>query len=307
MKRVLITGGSGFLGRSTLLPLLKRDYEIHIVTTRKFHHPEKNIIIHHANLLESTSHIPLIEKIRPTHLLHAAWYAENGKFWDAIENVYWLASTISLIDAFYAKGGERLLGIGTCAEYDWSDGLCIEGKTQEIPSSLYGKVKKSTYECLHALNESYKKSFAWARIFFPYGAYEAEKRLVPYVITNLLRGQEAACTHGNQIRDFIHVDDIGEGLAEMLDSKVDGPINMGSGKAVTIREIVNCVALALKKEHLIKFGSISEPLYSPKKIVADVTRLHSEVGWSAKLSLDEGIARTIRWWQEIDLKNEKVI
>lgn len=298
MKRVLVTGGTGFIGQYTLAPLIERDFEVHIVSSRKPNFFLKDVTFHLLNLLDCDKHLQLMYHIRPTHLLHAAWYTENGKFWDAIENVYWLKATISLAEAFYAAGGVRLLGLGTCAEYDWSDGLCAEGKTSENPASLYGKVKKSAYECLNALAQQHKMNSAWARIFFPYGSGESKNRLIPSVITNLLQGSEARCTHGNQIRDFLHVCDVASALVAILDSEITRVVNVGSGTPVTIREIVSQIALKLKNEHLVMFGAIPEPAYSPQKILADINRLKNEVGWSASLSLDEGLQQTIAWWQK---------
>ncbi len=298
MKRVLITGGTGFIGQHTITPLIERDYEVHVVShsSRRNFLP-RNVVFHAVDLLDCSEHRQLMKTINPSHLLHGAWYTENGKFWDAVENVYWLKASISLVDAFYAEGGSRVLGLGTCAEYDWNDGLCIEGKTAEIPLSLYGKTKKATYDCLSALSQAQSKDFIWARIFFPYGAGESEKRLLPYVITNLLRDQEARCTHGNQLRDFLHVENIGNALAAVLDSEVTGVINIGSGIPLTIREMVSCIAVTLKKEALALFGAIPEPAYSPPKIIADITRLTTEVRWVAKLSLAESLAKTIDWWR----------
>jgi nucleoside-diphosphate-sugar epimerase len=297
MRRVLVTGGTGFIGQHTITPLIERGYEVHVVTSHFLPFSTKEVIYHRVDLLDCGKHQYFMEHVRPTHLLHAAWYTQHGKFWEAVENVYWLKATLSLADAFYAAGGERILALGTCAEYDWTDGFCIENRTAEAPLSLYGKVKKTTYECLSALSKAQSKSFIWARIFFPYGSGESQKRLIPHVITNLLKGDEVHCTHGNQIRDFLYVPDIGEAVVATLDADLTGLVNIGSGIPLTIREIVSQIALMLGKENLVCFGAMSAPVYSPEKILADITRLKAQVNWSAKFSLDEGLSKTIDWWR----------
>lgn len=298
MKRILVTGGAGYIGKQTLVPLMERGYEVHVISTRTLDSPNNNVIFHHANLLDCHEHSPLINRIRPTHLLHSAWYTQNGKFWDSIENVFWLKASISLVEAFFSAGGHRLVGVGTCAEYDWNEGWCREGMTLEMPASLYGKIKKSTFDCLTALANFHKTSFAWARIFFPYGEAEAKERLIPSVVTNLLQGKEAKCTHGNQIRDFLHVNDIGYALAAVVDSEISGAINVASGIPIKIQEIVNKIALILNRENLVRLGAIPEPANSPPSIVANIDRLRYEMNWSPRLSLDEGLLRTIAWWRE---------
>ena len=299
-KKVLVTGGNGFIGKHTLTPLLNKNYEVHVTTSQQVLVSKKNIFFHRINLLDCEEHSHFIRTIQPSHLLHTAWFTDNGKFWDAPENVNWLKATISLAEVFFAEGGSRLLGLGSCAEYDWEEGLCIEGQTKVLPISLYGKIKHAAFECLNALATSYKKSFTWARIFFPYGPYEGEKRLIPYVIRQLLNNKEAHCTHGNQIRDFLHVFDIGEALATLLDSDLTGIVNIGSGTPVAIKTLISYIAQEFNKPHLIRLGSIEEPAYSPKKIVADITKLHS-TGWSQQYSLEKGLQQTIHWWRENDI------
>ena len=248
MKRILVTGGTGFIGKQTLVPLMEQGYEVHVISTRAQNTAKNNVIFHQGNILDCHEHSRLINQIRPTHLLHSAWYTQNGKFWDAIENVSWLQATISLAEAFFKSGGSRLLGVGTCAEYDWSDhNPYREGTTPEIPSSLYGKIKKAAFECLTALARFHGASFVWGRIFFPYGDAETNVRLVPSVITSLLRGNVAKCTHGNQIRDFLYISDIGDALAAVMDSEVTGAINIASGIPIKIQEMVQRIALILGK------------------------------------------------------------
>ncbi len=294
--KVLVTGGRGFIGQHVLAPLLEQGYEVHVVSSR----PSislPHVIMHQGNLLDCETHQALIKQIRPSHLLHAAWYAENGKFWHAIDNVYWLNASLSLVKSFYDQGGERVLGLGTCAEYDWQYGLCVAEQTPELPASLYGKTKKSTFECLQALALAYEKSFAWARIFFPYGPGEAASRLIPHVVTHLLRDEKAECTHGRQIRDFLHVNDMAHALAAILASPVQGVINVGSGVPIRIRELVNQIGSILGRPELIHFGAIPEPAHSPRMILADIDKLKTEVKWKQKISLDEGLLNTIDWWR----------
>lgn len=298
MKRVLVTGGAGFIGRQVIMPLLARDFEVHIVSTRPVPSSYQQVHMHQANLLDSTTHHALMSKIQPTHMLHAAWYTQNGKFWDAVENVYWLQASISLMQMFLRYGGERVLGLGTCAEYDWQEGMCEEGVSLENPSSLYGKLKKATYEGLYALAADAQQSFVWGRIFCPYGEYEASARLIPYVINCLLNDTPARCTHGLQVRDYLHVYDIGQALAMLLDSKMTGVVNVASGIPVSIRDVVMRIGTILKKPELILLGAIDEPTYSPQRIIANVSRLKEALNWSPQLSLDEGLLRTISWWRD---------
>jgi len=297
-KKVLLTGGLGFIGRRTIQPLLDAGYEVHVVTSRREVSIHANINLYRADLLECATHRDLIHAIKPAYLLHTAWYTQHGKFWNAVENTYWLSATISLARAFYEAGGRRLLALGTCAEYDWSEGVCEEGKTPENPATIYGQFKKYTLEALKLISQQYQGSLLWARIFFPYGPGESGERLIPYVIQSLLKNQKAECTHGEQIRDFMHVDDIAEALVYLLGSKLEGVMNVGSGQGISIRDIAFRIADRLQGRDHILLGAKPEPAHSPASIVAKVNRLQQEAGWKPHYSLDQRLQETIEWWQK---------
>lgn len=78
MKRVLVTGASGFIGRNCLAPLEQREFEIHAVSSRPVDHGDNNVTLHEANLLDRSQIAPLLAAVRPTHLLHLAWIVSPG-------------------------------------------------------------------------------------------------------------------------------------------------------------------------------------------------------------------------------------
>src|SRR5207253_10776751 len=162
--------------------------------------------------------------------------------WTSPENYGWVAASIELARAFAACGGRRIVAAGTCAEYDWSAGLCHEFDTPLVPRMPYGVCKDALRRILESLTEHAAISFAWGRIFFPYGPGEAAGRLVPSVIASLLDASDARCTHGRQVRDFVFIRDVAGALVALLDSEGRGPVNIGSGKAVSVREVVETIA-----------------------------------------------------------------
>lgn len=293
MKRVLLTGGTGFVGRNAIAPLIDRGYEVHAVTSKQSVSTQ-GVHWHHANLLNGGEAAQLMAEIRPTHLLHFAWYAEPGKFWKASENYHWLEASIALLRHFREAGGVRAVMAGTCAEYDWNYGYCSEAVTPCRPATPYGICKNALQEVLRSYSGEEKLSSAWGRIFFLYGPNEHPARLVSSVIASLLHGDTARCSHGNQLRDFMHVEDVASAFVALLDSPVEGTVNIASGRPVSLREIVLAAAdyIGAARER-VQFGAIPAQQNDPPLLVGDSRRLFDEVAWHPRYDLASGIAQTV--------------
>jgi len=298
-RRVLVTGASGFIGRHAIEPLLERGFEVHAVTrTAAPPRSSSQVRWHRADLLATDGHDTLLCAVAPTDLLHLAWYAEHGQFWTSSENLRWAAATISLVQAFAEHGGRRVVVAGTCAEYCWGDpGPRIEGVTPLAPASLYGTAKHATRMLLEAAAQTLGSELAWGRIFFLYGPGEPPGRLVPSVARALLRGERVATGSGTQVRDLLHVADVAAAFVALLDSPVTGAVNIASGEGRRLREVIDAIAAATGRADLLDIGSLPPRPHDPHELVADVRRLRAEVGFIPSIALDEGIVRTVAWWQ----------
>ncbi len=296
MKRVLLTGSSGFIGRCTPALLAPLGYEIHAVGRHGRPGTSPGLSYHVADLLDGRETEAVLSRVQPTHLLHFAWYTVPGRYWTAPDNLRWTEASLRLLRAFEAHGGRRVVMAGTCAEYDWRYGYCSERLTPVIPSSLYGTCKHALQQVVSAHCAEVGLSSAWGRIFFVYGPYEHPSRLVPSVIRALRQGVPARCTAGTQLRDFLHVRDVAAAFVALLDSTIEGPVNIGSGQPVEIRRLIYAIADTLGRRDLVELGALALPASDPLAVIADVARLHDDLGWSPEYDLDSGITDTITWW-----------
>lgn len=297
MKRLLITGAAGFIGQQFLSLLSESDYEVHAADLTSLKEKYPHVVWHHADFLNSAQTWELISRVRPTHLLHLAWITTPGEYWSSPENLRWVQSSIDLVMAFWEFGGKRVVGTGTCAEYDLKYGYCSEERTPLAPATLYGACKHALQLVLAAFAEGTGLSAAWGRIFFVYGPYENSDRLIPYVINSLLKNELVRCSHGNQIRDFLYVGDVAQALFKLLESEFSGPVNIASGKPIALKEVVYKISEKLNRENLITLGAIPAAKNEPPLVLADVRRLTHGIEWSPRFTLDEGLDLTINWWK----------
>ena len=301
MTSILLTGASGFIGRQAIQPLLERGYTVHAISTRP-RIADTRVQWHIGNLLDPTCAPALLAVIRPSHLLHFAWYAEPDRYWTSPLNVDWIRASLNLLDAFAAHGGQRVVMAGTCAEYDWitSYPTVTEDTTPLIPTTPYGQCKHALQLALNAFATTHHLSVAWGRIFFLYGPYETPMRLVPSVIKALLKREPVLCSHGEQVRDFLHVADVAEAFVALLDSTATGAVNIGSGQAVALQDVINRLAVELAEPTLIRLGARPTPANEAHRMVANVRRLTDEVRWRPHYTLAAGLQQTIAWWKQYE-------
>ena len=163
-------------------------YEVHGVCHSGRAPKIEGVCWHRVDLLAPEGGNAVVESVRPSHLLHLAWYAVPQRFWSSEENVRWVEASLRLLRAFASGGGRRAVVAGSCAEYDVTHGPCSEVTTPRRPSSLYGVAKNALQEVLavHSWKSGY--SAGWARLFQVYGPGEARERLVPSA-TNSFRAE----------------------------------------------------------------------------------------------------------------------
>lgn len=295
--RVLVTGASGFIGRHSLPLLLEKGHDVHAVFLFRSGSQRKNLHWHRFDLLAPGKTEELVERVRPSHLLHFAWYAEHGMFWNSLENFRWVRASLELLQAFVANGGERAVIAGSCAEYDWTQGICSERTTPLRPMTVYGTCKHALQIMLSSFSTETGLSSAWGRIFHLYGPYENPERLIASVICSLLRGKEAECTHGEQVRDFLPAAKAAAAFVELLESDVRGPVNIASGHPVALKDIIFEIGNRIGRPDLIRLGAIASRDADPLVLAADVTRLRDEVKWSlSKSEMEKDLEATIQWW-----------
>ena len=292
---VLITGASGYVGSAAARALVAQGHEVHAIGRRDPQIP--GVRFHSANLFDNAQLARAIAEAGADNLLHLAWSVTPGRFWTDLCNCDWIGASLRLFRSFAEKGGSRIVGVGSCAEYDWRNSPLVAASSPIRPASLYGAAKASLWQVLEALGRQEGLSVAWGRLFFLFGPGEPRGKLVADAALSLLAGRRFAASPGLQRRDFLHIDDAGRALAALLASPVTGAVNIASGHCGLVRDLIAEVARLTDGTSLVDYGTRPKGHGEPVELAADIGRLRDEVGFTPSFNLATGLAQTVDWWR----------
>lgn len=256
MKKILITGASGFFGKSLIQALQNStsNFECYsIYKKNSLENFDSRFKSFQCDLLNRDEMEEMVSDIKPTHLVHLAWYVSPQKFWAASENLDWLSASINLFSTFCKSGGQVFIGAGTLAEYDISSGILDEKVTPLKPNTLYGQCKKSLHEILCRFRNAHapQTKIIWPRIGCFFGPGEAEEKLIPKLIHSIKNDIPIDLAEKQFKRPYAHVKYFGEMMFPLLmrDNDKDSTFSMSGGFSYTVEDIVCFMSNVLGKKH----------------------------------------------------------
>lgn len=300
--RSLVTGGTGFIGSKVVHALLNRGHDVVAIVRDKTKLGRLQLFADQILIVESRlEHLDQLSEqlsaLKIDSCIHLAWYAEPGKYLEAQDNLQLVQDSLQLMAVVAQQGCKRFVGAGTCAEYDTSIGYLRESGPV-APNTLYGSAKLALRYMGEQRARQLGISFAWGRVFYVYGPGEDKRRVVPAIVNCLLDGQTFGASTGEQIRDFMHVDDLAAGFVALAESTETGVFNIAMNDPITMRGLMEKIAVLLEYPDRVQFGVKPKNLFDPPFICGDNSRLRS-IGWEPKFSLTEGLKNTIQWWKEV--------
>lgn len=301
MTRVLLTGGTGFIGAHVARALLRRGCRVFTPIragsdTRRITDilPQLEVVTADlAALSETDTHLA---RIRPDLCVHFAWLTAAGRHFNSQDNLALLTQSVGLAQRLAAVGCKRLVSAGTYAEYDLSAGYLSETAATK-PETLYAASKLALYHVLDQVAPVAGFEFAWVRLFNHYGPWESDGRIVSSVMSALHRGETACVSPGEQMRDFLHVEDGAEAVAAVAVGTVQGIVNVGSGSPAAVRDVAMMIGDAFGRRDLIAIGAVP---YRPNEqmfVCANNTKLRTTTGWRPRYDLSTGLRQTVEWWK----------
>ncbi|MGH7264345.1 MAG: NAD-dependent epimerase/dehydratase family protein, partial [Candidatus Rokuibacteriota bacterium] len=240
--RVFLSGGTGFIGSHLARRLAGEGCEVGLLTRpgadlRRVADLLERVSPIRGDLLDPAAVREGVARFQPEVAVHLAWYTVPGRYWEAPENLAYLAASLTLVQALDEAGCRRLVLVGTGAEYDPDAGGHYADDSPIRPRTLYAACKPALWLAAERFAASRGRTAAVARLFQVYGPGEPDARLVPGVIRSLLAGRPCRLTAGTHRRDFIHVEDAASALAAVARASLDGPVNVGTSTAVPVAEV----------------------------------------------------------------------
>lgn len=307
-KRVLVTGGAGFLGSHLIDKLLARGDEV-ICADNLFTGTKRNIYHLHDN--------PRFEFIR--HDVTIPLFIE-------VDEVYNLACPASPIHyqldpvqttRTSVHGSINMLGLAKrlrCRIFQASTSEVygdpsVHPQTEDYwgnvnpigPRACYDEGKRCAETLFFDYRRQYGLEIKVARIFNTYGPrmHPNDGRVVSNFIMQALRNEPITIYgEGTQTRSFCYVDDLIEGITRFMDSEADftGPVNIGNPVEFSMIELAEKVIALTKSRSAIERRPL--PIDDPKQRLPDITQAKTKLGWQPTINLEEGLRRTIEYFEK---------
>ena len=276
VKRILLTGSSGFIGKNILLQASKRNFDF-VCVVRKRENFEKFVTdyslsnisnVLELDLLKADSAEKLSAFINPgVSIIHTAWEATPGKYLNSSKNYDWSLASMRLAEKALVNKAKSFVGIGTCAEYALkTEPINVYDKLE--PTNLYALSKALTANNLEKLFNSSSTRFVWARLFYLYGQFEVEGRLFADVKKAVSSKLPIDLTSGKQIKDYINVKTAANQIIRLAsDDFFVGPSNVCTGKGVSIKGFLADNFDPSDFERYLRFGARKENDFDPQVVI----------------------------------------
>ncbi len=293
--RCLVTGASGHLGSHLTELLVREGAEVTVLAREESDLWQLAGVLDRVNVLRRAP-LAEIKRAAPEAVFHLAWQGVTGDSRDAPEQLTVnVAATAELCQMVGEAGCRVFVGLGSQAEYGPHDAVLTE-ETHARPRNAYGVAKLCAGVMTAKLCELAGVRHVWLRLLATYGPKDDERHLIPTVIRSLLKGERPRLTEGEQTWDYLYVEDAAEAIYRVAATdEARGVFNLGSGRAATVRSIVERVRNLIDPAIELNFGEAPDAPGQLMRLETSVERLRRATGWSPRVSLDEGLRRTVEW------------
>ncbi len=301
--RILILGGSGFIGKHLLKKCINEDLDCFSVSVKNSFNSKRNERIKYIKLdINNYKHVyEVLGGKEFDYIVNLSGYINHNSFSKGGRNVFntHTIGLLNVIQAINLKNTKRIVQIGSSDEYGNLDSPQNE-LMRESPISPYSLAKLTSTNMLQMLYRTEHLPVVILRLFLVYGEGQDFNRFLPQVIKGCIHNKEFPTTEGEQIRDFCYVSDVVDGIFKALthEGKVVGEIfNIASGNPIKIKTII---------EKIVLLTGSGNPLYGRRKyrqnesmsLYADIEKARKLLNWEPKITIDDGLIKTIKSYKK---------
>ncbi|MGL6114987.1 MAG: NAD-dependent epimerase/dehydratase family protein [Cetobacterium sp.] len=307
MKKILVTGATGFVGANLVRKLTEdKNNEVHILTRKtsnlwRIKDIYNDIIDWKVDLQEKDLLKDIIEKINPEAIIHLAIYGgrpnenDNQKIIDCN-----FQGTVNLLEACKNINYRVFINTGSSSEYGEKNKAMNESDICN-PNNIYGVAKIASTLYCNCIAEQENKNIGTVRLFSPFGDFEDRGRLFPDVIINAIKNKDIDLANPKAVRDFIYIKDTIDFYMNILNNNLDikGKVyNCGYGSQHSVEYVVEKIVKYLKSDSKIKFG-VKEGRKSDTEIwYGDISLAKNELNWKPTLEFDRSIEEACEWYKK---------
>ena len=303
--RCLLTGATGFVGSWLTRRLVADGHSVGIVTrsgsdTSRINTILNNVTQIHGDLNAMADSRPSILKFAPDTVFHLGWKGGNSSRYqnDPAQVFSNVPGSLELIQIAADSGAKTFINFGSCMEYGQFN-IPVRETDSVLPKNLYGSAKYAFEYLGSVLAPTLGLRFCSLRLFWAYGPSDDPSRLVPSLIRGMLDGKRHSMTMGDQIWDYLYIDDVIEAVIQVSHAtSAQGIFNLGSGHPEKLRTIAEYIASLTGGESLLGLGDIPYGTGQVMHLQADTNRLRLATGWVPKVPLEDGLKRTVAWYKE---------
>lgn len=303
MKRVLVTGGRGFVGSNLVRRLIVDGHDVNLLLRKEGDDRRLSSIlasaaVHDGDLRSSEDVDRVVHKVLPEWVIHLAAYGAYSWQTDTnriVETNF--IGLVNLVSTCQKVGVESFVNIGSSSEYGNRDHAPTKTEWLE-PNSDYAVTKASAALYCRSIAQRTCDNIVTLRLYSAYGPYEEPQRLIPQLIVNGVQGSLPPLASPDTVRNYIYIDDVVKAivLALRLRGAEEGAIyNLGSGVQSSIFDLVQ---IAMRTHHLKtepQWGTAEARKWDTDVWVADSRKIISELGWKPKYTIEDGYEKTVRW------------
>lgn len=304
-QRVLITGANGFIGSHVVQRMVQEKALVSVIVREssdlwRIEELKKDIDIHLVDLRDSLSIDQYMKQIKPDFIFHVGAYGVDSRQKDyytaASTNIM---GTMNLLNSLKDIGCKKFINVGTCMEYGDKQEIIQENSYLE-PDSIYGSTKASATIIAHQIAAENNINIVTLRPFGIFGEKEGSHKFFPYIILSILEDKEVNLTPCEQYRDYCYIENIMDGfvLAAENEAVKNEIFNIGSGEIFKLKHFVDIIYKEVGQKKEPNYGALAYRKNEVWRQQPDTTKIKSLLNWEPKVSLDEGIKRTINWYQE---------